>query len=46
MDRFAVEVAARGFTGTAEGADNVDETDVDAAESEPDGFTAPVAFTS
>jgi hypothetical protein len=46
MDRFAVEVAARGLTGTAEVADNVDAAEVDAAESEPFDFTAPEAFSS
>jgi hypothetical protein len=43
MLRFAVDVAVRGFTGTAEAADNVEETVADPAESEPFVFTAPEA---
>ena len=41
-----LEVAVRGLTGTAEGADNLEETAADAAESEPFVFTAPEACSS
>src|SRR5512134_882188 len=46
MLRFAVEVAVRGLTGTAEGADNPEETGAGGEESASFVRTAPDAWSS